>query len=265
MDLRPLGKTGIDVSPLALGTVKLGRNQGVKYPRAFDIPDDRSAAALLALAAELGINTLDTAPAYGESEERLGRLLASQRDRWVICTKAGESFDGADSVFDFSAAAIAASVERSLRRLRTDRVDIALVHCPDDDERTLRDTPALNALRRLKEQGKVRAVGASTKTPGGAVFAAEQCDVVMLPYNPADSASGPVIDRAADLGVGVLVKKALLSGHLPPGDGDPIERCLRFAFTKPGVSAVVVGTIDPRHLEHDADAARRALRPAPPR
>lgn len=263
MDLRPLGRTGIDVSPLALGTVKLGRNQGVRYPRAFDIPDDRAAAALLALAAELGINTLDTAPAYGESEERLGLLLSSQRDRWVICTKAGETFDGAESTFDFSDASISASVERSLRRLRTDRVDIALVHCPDADERTLRETPALGALRRLQEQGKVRAVGASTKTPSGAAFAAEHCDVVMLAYNPVDDASAPAIDRAASLGVGVLVKKALLSGHLPPGAEDPVERCLRFAFARPGVSAVVVGTIDPRHLEHDADAARRALRAAP--
>ena len=68
MELRPLGATGLQVSPLGLGTVKFGRNQGVKYPQAFNLPSDREALALLELAWDLGINLLDTAPAYGESE-----------------------------------------------------------------------------------------------------------------------------------------------------------------------------------------------------
>ena len=88
--LRPLGRTGLQVSALGLGTVKLGRNQDVKYPRAFELPDDRSAAALLDRARGLGINLLDTAPAYGSSEERLGGLLAGQREHWIICSKVGE-------------------------------------------------------------------------------------------------------------------------------------------------------------------------------
>ncbi|MFW8341556.1 aldo/keto reductase, partial [Klebsiella pneumoniae] len=70
--LRPLGSTGLRVSPLGLGTVKLGRDQGVKYPNGFRIPDDQQARELLYLARELGINLIDTAPAYGVSEERLG-------------------------------------------------------------------------------------------------------------------------------------------------------------------------------------------------
>ena len=277
MDLRPLGSTGIMVSPLALGTVKFGRNTGVKYPRPFAVPDDAALASLLSLAAELGFNTLDTAPAYGASEERLGRLLGAQRDRWVICTKAGEEFDGAASTHDFSPAAIAASVERSLRRLRTDRLDVVLLHCPDDDLATLRDTAALDVLQKLKEQGKVRAFGASTKTPAGAMHAALACDVVMLTYNFKEQADGPAIDAAraralAGAGGGVMVKKALLSGHLPSDDAvarvarahhtpapDPVELCLRVALGKAGVSTVVIGTIDPRHLDHNADAAERAL------
>ena len=80
---RPLGDTGLAVSPLGLGTVKFGRDQGVKYPSGFTIPDDHEAADLLALAHDLGINLIDTAPAYGRSEERLGPLLRGQREHWA--------------------------------------------------------------------------------------------------------------------------------------------------------------------------------------
>ena len=123
MELRPLGATGLRVSPLGLGTVKFGRNQGVKYPQSFELPSDREALALLDLAWELGINLLDTAPAYGESEERLGRLLRHCRRDWVIVTKVGEEFRAGASHFDFSAAATRASVERSLRRLGVETLD----------------------------------------------------------------------------------------------------------------------------------------------
>ncbi|HCO61668.1 MAG TPA: aldo/keto reductase, partial [Porticoccaceae bacterium] len=79
---RRLGNTAMEVSLLGLGTVKLGRNQGVKYPEDFNLPDDRQAVELLALARDHGINLLDTAPAYGISEERLGVLLRNQRQHW---------------------------------------------------------------------------------------------------------------------------------------------------------------------------------------
>ncbi len=95
---RPLGDTGLAVSPLGLGTVKFGRDQGVKYPSGFTIPDDREAADLLALARDLGINLIDTAPAYGRSEERLGPLLRGQREHWVIVSKVGEEFVDGQSV-----------------------------------------------------------------------------------------------------------------------------------------------------------------------
>lgn len=99
---RPLGSTGFQVSPLGLGTVKLGRDQGVKYPNGFTIPDDAQALALLQQARELGINLIDTAPAYGIGEQRLGPLLRGQRDEWVIVSKTGEEFEQGRSHFDFS-------------------------------------------------------------------------------------------------------------------------------------------------------------------
>ena len=118
---RPLGNTGLIVSPLGLGTVKLGRDQGVKYPNGFTIPDDTQALALLRQARELGINLIDTAPAYGVSEQRLGPLLRGQRDEWVIVSKSGEEFEQGQSHFDFSPAHTRLSVERSLKRLETER------------------------------------------------------------------------------------------------------------------------------------------------
>lgn len=262
MELRPLGSTGIMVSPLGLGTVKLGRDRGVKYPASFRIPDDDEARALLAHAASLGINLLDTAPAYGTSETRLGELLTGQRDDWVIVTKAGEAFEEGVSNFDFSPEGVRASVERSLRRLKTDRLDCVLIHSDGRDREILSEMGTLQALQALKSEGKIRAVGASTKTVEGATLAVTLCDVVMLTYNPSSTDEGPAIDEAARRGTGVLIKKALASGHLnnlADPDADPVEASMRFVFRKRGVSAVVVGTINPSHLEHNARAVEAAL------
>jgi aryl-alcohol dehydrogenase-like predicted oxidoreductase len=281
VELRPLGATGVMVSAVGLGLVKLGRTAGLKHPGAFALPDERGAAELLEVAREVGINLLDTAPAYGVSEERLGGLLAAGvaggREVWVISTKAGEEFDGERSWFDFSPAAITASIERSLVRLRTDRVDIAMLHLGPDDHGTLVRSGAMGALERLKRAGKVRAIGASTKTPGAAREAVAQgADVLMLAYNPRDTADGPVIDECGARGVGVIVKKALLSGHLGElgalapeevraAGGDAVGACLRFVYRGErgaAVSSVVLGTISAAHLRDNARAAAEALRAA---
>ena len=97
---RALGQSGIMVSCLGLGTVKFGRNQEVKYPRNFSLPSDNMILNLLDQAEDLGINFLDTAPAYGSSEQRIGRLLTLRQD-WIICTKVGEEFVTGKSFFDF--------------------------------------------------------------------------------------------------------------------------------------------------------------------
>jgi aryl-alcohol dehydrogenase-like predicted oxidoreductase len=260
MVLRRLGDTGIEVSPLGLGTVKLGRNQGVKYPRSFELPSDQEARDLLARARELGINLVDTAPAYGTSEERLGRLLAGQRRAWVVVTKVGESFSDGRSRFDFSAAATRASVERSLRRLGTDWLDVVLIHSDGDDVRILEQEGALSVLRDLQAAGRVRAVGMSTKTVAGGLLAVGRCDLVMVTCNPRQQEEVPVIRAARAAGRGVLIKKGLLSGHLDRMSGaDPVETSLRFIFGQPGVSSVVVGTLSPAHLGSNAAALERVL------
>lgn len=259
MKTKTIGDTGIQVSPLGLGTVKLGRDQGVKYPTDFTIPDDREATRLLAQARELGINLIDTAPAYGNSEQRLGELLSGQRDDWVICTKVGEEFDNGHSHFDFSPSHIANSVERSLKRLRTDRLDIVLIHSDGNDLDILNRSGALEALESLKAQGKIRALGMSTKTVAGGLEAARRCDLVMVTYNPVEQADAAVLDYCASSGTAALIKKALASGHLCLEGEDPVLSSMRFAFGHPATTAVIVGTINPDHLRHNMVSALAAL------
>ena len=163
---RPLGNTGIKVSPLGLGTVKIGRDQGLKYPNRFKLPPDHEILALFREARTLGINFIDTAPAYGASEEKIGKLLPDRQD-WVIGTKVGEEFSAGKSHFDFSGAHTRDSVERSLRRLKTDYLDLVLIHSDGNDLHILENTDCLESLMRMKEEGLIRAVGMSTKSVEG--------------------------------------------------------------------------------------------------
>jgi aryl-alcohol dehydrogenase-like predicted oxidoreductase len=269
---RPLGRTGLEVSALGLGTVKLGRDRGVRYATAARVPTDEEAVALLCTAAELGVTLIDTAPAYGISERRLGSMLWSirRRDAWQICTKAGETFDpeaaeGPSSRYDFTPEGVRASVEESLRRLRTDAVDILLLHFPgsnDLDERVLGAGRVQGVLEALRREGKARAVGASIGTAGGAALALRgdaarglpPLDVVMVTCNALDRESLPWIAEAAERGAGVLVKKPLAGGRAA---GASLGEVIRLR----GVSAAIVGTTSPDHLRQNARWA--AEPPAP--
>lgn len=254
---RELGKTGLFLSALGLGTVKFGRNQGVKYPSAFDLPEEKDLTNLLDLAKDLGVNTLDTAPAYGLSEERLGRLLAGQRQDWIIIGKAGEDFKNGHSSFDFTPDALRASLHRSLQRLKTDYLDIFLIHSDGNDLSNLNDD-VINTLIGLKDKGLVRAVGASTKTVEGGLRSVEYLDTVMACYNPHHIEEKPVLDRAHALNKGVLLKKVLSSGH----DMD-VKSALRFCFAEPSVTSAIIGTITPQNLRANAAAANACINPLP--
>ena len=256
MELRALGATGLRDSALSLGTVKLGRNQGVKYPQPFELPSDQQALALLELAWDLGINLHDTAPAYGLSEERLGRLLRQCRRDWVIVTKVGEAFQNGQSQFDFSAAATRASIERSLRRLGVAALDAVLIHSSGDDLAILEQQEALPTLLDLQQAGLIRAVGMSTKTVAGGLRALACCDLLMLTYNLLQREELPVIRAAHAAGKGVLIKKGLCSGHLDPtAPTDAVRAALQLILAEPGVSSVVVGTLNPAHLRANVAAA----------
>lgn len=249
MFYRALGNTGMQVSALGFGTVKLGRTEGVKYPQPFTVPDDRAARQLLDVARDLGINLLDTAPAYGNSEERLGTLLKNDRKQWLLCSKVGEEFVDGESQFDFSEQHTRFSIERSLRRLQTDYIDMVLVHSNGNDLDVIQNTPVLETLADIKKRGWIRAYGMSTKTVAGGLLAAQLSDVVMVTYNLNEQADVAVLDYCRDHNKGALIKKALASGHRC--DGDAVSEALAMIFAHAGANSAIVGTISPQHLREN--------------
>lgn len=252
---RPLGNTGVEVSPLGLGTVKFGRNTRVDYPHPYELPSDGHIANLLVVARREGINLLDTAPAYGSSEARIGEAIEGHRDDWVICTKAGEEFDGVASHYDFSEAAILKSVEASLARLRTHRVDILLLHSDGRPVAEIESAGAFRALIRLKREGMVRAVGFSGKSAADAEAAMSRSDVLMCTINATSRDEVGIARKAAKQGLGVLVKKPFARGFA--GNAETIAQTARLE----GVTSVVVGTLSLDHLAANAAAIRRACTP----
>lgn len=262
MDRVAFGRTGLTVPRLGLGTVKLGRNRDVKYPESFELPDDATVERLLAAALDEGVVFWDTAPAYGTSEERLGPFVKTHRDRLVICTKAGEEFGPAGSTHDFSRDAITASVHRSLRRLRTDVIDVVLLHSAGHDESALVGGEARESLEALVEVGDVRAIGLSAKTSEGIDAAARGLDVVMAAFSVDDRRHEAALRRAHAQGVGVLAIKVLGQGHaVRSAAEDPVESALRSVLSTGAVHCAVVGTRSPEHLRHAARAAGRVLDP----
>lgn len=249
MQRRPLGKTGILLSPIGFGAFKIGRNQGIKYAQSYALPDEAEVGQLLNQVLDLGINYIDTAPAYGLSEERIGKALAHRRHEFVLSTKVGEEFSDGRSAFDFSPQAVQKSIERSLQRLKTEWLDVVFIHSSGEDLRIMAETGTVEALQRLKAAGTIRAIGLSAKTVEGARATLEWADAVMVEYHLQDQSHEPVMDEAARRGVGVVVKKALASGRLDA------ESALRFALGRAGVASAVVGTLKIEHLRANVAVA----------
>src|SRR3954466_13021462 len=152
MDYRPLGRTGVQVSKLCLGTMMFGT---------WGNPDHDDSIRIIHAALDAGVNFVDTADVYsdGESEEIVGKALAGRRDDVVLATKVGFPMGDDPNRRGASRRRIINGVEDSLRRLGTDWIDLYQVHRPDpatDIEETI------GALSDLVSQGKIRAYGTST-------------------------------------------------------------------------------------------------------
>jgi len=138
-------------------------------------------------------------------------------------------------------------VEHSLRTLNMDYLDLVLIHSDGNDLAILEQEGALDALRVLKERGLIRAHGMSSKTPDGGIRTVQEMDVVMATCNPDYLEDIPVLEAAAAAKKGVLIKKGLQSGHVAGPEG--VASAMDFVFSQPGVSSMIVGTINPQHLE----------------
>ncbi|MCI0630298.1 MAG: aldo/keto reductase [Phycisphaerales bacterium] len=245
------------LSPIGFGAFKIGRNQNVKYAQGYDLPTDDEVSRLLNGVLDLGINYIDTAPAYGSSEERIGRAIGHRNLEFMISTKVGETFDNNRSTYDFSANAIRRSVTQSLTRLKRDRLDIVFVHSDGSDLHILNNTDVVPTLQSLKAQGLISAIGFSGKTTNGAAAALDWADSIMIEYHVEDRSHEPVIAEAARRGVGVIVKKPLASGRLQPASAIP------FILANPNVTSMIVGGLTLDHIRQNVRTAATMSKPSP--
>ncbi|MBL9149834.1 MAG: aldo/keto reductase [Phycisphaerae bacterium] len=248
---RRLGSTGILLCPIGFGAFKIGRNEGIKYDRGYDLPTLDETARLLHGILDLGVTWIDTAPAYGVSEERIGQTIAARRREYTLSTKVGETFADGRSTYDFSHRAVRESVSRSLERLKTDVVEIVFVHSDGRDVEILETGETTAALREARASGYVRRLGFSGKTEAGFLRAMDDgYEVLMVERHPRDVSMDRVIAEAARRGVGVVIKKPLASGAVPPATAIP------FGLAHAGVASLAIGGLSlERFREHVALAA----------
>lgn len=264
---------------------------GVSGPLGARWFSERKLARLVAQAIDGGIRHFDTAPFYGEAEERLARALRAVGARNVIVsTKTGTRRKGGRITKDFSPGGMRADIEGSCRRFARDRLDLVYLHGPSADE----TGPALDALRAVKEEGLVKAIGVCGK--GAALGAALEsgADAIMGVFNVADRRHEALFLRAQRAGVQTVAIAPLAQGALtgaapsfgpsglwrlardrvrapaPAPDGlaealgsiDGYSRAgaaLAFVLQSGAVDVAFTTTTNPRHLAGSLDAATRSL------
>jgi len=288
---RTLGRTGADVTILGYGAMELrGQPRGPKI-------DDADAGRLLNAVLDGGITLIDTSPDYGVSEELIGRYIGHRRDEYFLATKCGCLLEIPPDVpppypHDFSPANVRAVVERSLRRLRTDRLDLVQVHSSPSVEK-LTDNHTVETLRDLQDEGKVRFIGMSGILPHlPEQIALNVFDVFQIPYSAVQREHEDLITHAASTGAGTLIRggaargapseeKNWTTGPLsqPAGQGQRnwqaagiddliadsglgrMEFTLRFTVSHPDLSTTIVGTANPAHLRANIAVAERGPLP----
>src|SRR2546423_6871004 len=208
MKQRPLGNTGLLVSEVGFGAWQL------QTGATWSGMSETDAVRLVHRALDLGITLFDTAPHYGdgESETFLGKALRGRREKAVVVTKFGHGPDGKAS---FEPARLAASIEGSLARLETDRVDVVFLHNPPAEVLSGRH-PIHEAMERLRDQGKLRSYGASLDDSAemDVLLATTRAGVIEILFNVFHQEPLRSFDRAERQGVGLIAKVPLDSGWL---------------------------------------------------
>jgi aryl-alcohol dehydrogenase-like predicted oxidoreductase len=245
---------------------------------------------------DAGINFIDTSPDYGDSEAIIGETLGSNREQFFLASKCGCPINSASMdrrLHSFTRSNIRAGVEQSLRRLRTDYLDLVQIHLsPSREELEQNDSIAeLDALRR---EGKIRFIGMSGTLPHIPDHIAMGCfDVFQVPYAVIEPSHDEVMTRAASAGAGIIVRGSVWRA-IPHIDITAIERLrrvvgrvlgrrgdlwqtanfdelrggmsvmefmLRFTLSHPAQSTTIIGTTNPQHLADNVAAARNGPLP----
>jgi aryl-alcohol dehydrogenase-like predicted oxidoreductase len=289
---RVLGRTGADVTILGFGAMEL-RGQ----PRGPEIAD-QDAGRVLNAVLDGGINLIDTSPDYGRSEELIGSYIGHRRDEFFLASKCGCLLEVPASTpppypHDYSPGNVRAVVEQSLRRLRTDRLDLVQVHM-SPSKAVLKDNQTVQTLADLRAEGKVRFIGMSGILPHLADHIAMGVfDVFQIPYSAVQRDHEDLITAAADGGAGTLIRGGAargaasadknwragplsqepgvaqrnwetsgIAGLLDAAGISSMEFVLRFTLSHPGLSTTIVGTSSPAHLASNIAVAEAGPLPA---
>ena len=278
---RALGRTGLMVSEIALGTVELGLDYGIPAPGAYGRPETTDALRLITRAAESGINLFDTAPNYGTSEALLGNALKDRPD-CVIATKVSIPVDARGHMRrgqEFEKR-INASLDNSRRYLRRDALDIAQIH--NATVEALESDEWQTIMAQTTQQGTVRVWGASVYTEEEALSAIRSglCSLIQVPYNLLDQQMAErVFPLAEQAGVAIMARSVFLKGvltekaqWLPPsleplktgaenicgylgGSWRNVSRmALRFCLSTPGMTTALVGLRTHAELQETLDS-----------
>src|SRR5579859_4098777 len=266
---RTLGRTGLRVTQLGYGAMEL---RGA--PRGRAVTEEQAETVLKAVI-DAGINYIDTSIDYGLSEERIGRYIGHRRDEFFLASKCGCAVDPAPAPVEgrsphvFTRANVVAGVEQSLKRLRTDYLDVVQFHA-SPSRAMLEDEGALDGLLDLQRQGKVRFIGMSGTLPNlPEQIAMGVFDVFQIPYSAVQSEHEALISQAAAAGAGTVIRGGAARGAWDDSllddllDGAPrTEFILRYTLSHPDMHTTIVGTSDPAHLESNLQAARKGPLPA---
>jgi aryl-alcohol dehydrogenase-like predicted oxidoreductase len=288
---RTLGRTGADVTILGYGAMELRGG-----PRGPEIGDE-DAGRLLNAVLDRGISLIDTSPDYGGSEELIGRHIGHRRDEFFLASKCGCLIELPTDVpppypHDYSPANVRADVEQSLRRLRTDRLDLVQVHM-SPSKATLEENHTVETLKALQDQGKIRFIGMSGILPNlPEHIVMNVFDVFQIPYSAVQRDHEDLINQAAASKAGTLIRGGAARGAAsaeknwrtgplsqPSGLGQRnwaasgiedliegagltnMEFMLRFTLSHPGLSTTIVGTANPAHLAANIATAERGPLP----
>lgn len=264
------GKTNLEVTRIGLGGYPFG---GVNRARGWDpfTPEGRALAVRTIHAAlDAGVNYIDTAPSYGEgnSESIIGEATQGLRDRFFLASKVG--------YWDPSPAAVAASVEASLHRLRTDVIDIMQFHggmYTQEEVARILDRGLLEALQAARDQGKVRFLGFTVEEPWTAkpLIASGQFDMIQVRYNLIyQSAAEHALNEARQADMGVALMRPLTSGilqrlarYIAPGwrEDELYEIALKFVLSDSRVHVANLGMRWPEEVAKNV-ALAESFRPA---
>lgn len=259
IDQTILGRTGFDVT-------RLGYGAGHRKPM-----DDTQRNMILRSVLDSGINFIDTADDYGNSEELIGRYISNRKEEYYLATKCCGSSAGhiwtVENAFD--------TLHQSLRRLKTDCIDLMQLHNPTVEE--CRNGDLVIALQEMQKQGKVKYIGISTSLPDLSEYLDWNVfDTFQLDYSAMRRENEKWIKKVSDLGAGIIIRGGVALGEPGSGLGEPdiwmnfdkaglddlrehgesrTAFMLRFTISHVDVDTAIVGTTNPNHLLENVEAA----------